>query len=265
MAEAHRDAARVLGVTVRGPRVWGWRGRTLGRRAVHPEYGACWLRVLCAPAEKAGGKLWEGTERAAVAFPTVRKPQLFGVRDWLDTAHGCRYRAELTRFVDEPVLSAEPVLRQETDLPDGWFTAVRETLSTVAATRTDRIAVRQEWIDRAVPRFTGHPAPHVEDWECAHGDFHAANLTTGATVLDWEGWGMAPRGYDVALLVAYSQLAPRTAARMRQEFRDLLDTAAGRAATLVVCADLLQSASRGDHPDLTGKLHRLVERAARQE
>ncbi|MEU6647512.1 hypothetical protein ABZ863_34005 [Saccharomonospora sp. NPDC046836] len=173
----------------------------------------------------------------------MRKPVLFGVYDWTDTPHA--YRAELTGFVDEPLLSADPVLREETELSTAWFSAVRATLATVAAVRTDRIAVRQEWIDRAVPQFTDHPAPHIEVWECAHGDLHAANLTTGAT-----------------LLVAYSQLAPHTAARMRHELRDVLDTSAGRAATLVACADLLQSAFRGDHPDLTGALHELVERAA---
>jgi hypothetical protein len=263
MAEAHQHAAEALGVAAQGPQTWGWQGRTLGRQAVHPEHGRCWLRLLSAPAEKAGGKLWEGTEQAALAFPTVRKPQLVGVYDWTDTAHA--YRAELTEFVDEPVLSADPVLREEAELSTAWFSTVRATLATVAAVRTDRIAVRQEWINRAVPQFTGHPAPHIEVWECAHGDLHAANLTTGATLLDWEGWGMAPRGYDAALLVAYSQLAPHTAARMRHELRHLLDTSAGRAATLVVCADLLQSASRGDHPDLTGKLHELVERATQKQ
>ncbi|MET9365827.1 hypothetical protein ABZX93_33630 [Streptomyces sp. NPDC006632] len=262
MAEAHQHAAEALGVVARGPQAWGWQGRTLGRQTIHPEHGTCWLRLLSAPTEKAGGKLWEGTELAALMFPAVRKPQLLGVHDWTDTVHG--YRAELTQFIEEPVLSTDPVLRQEIELSTTWFTAVRETLTTVAAARTDRLAVRQEWIDRAVPQFTGRPAPRVEFWECAHGDFHAANITTGATTLDWEGWGMAPRGYDAALLVAYSQLAPHTAARMRYEFRDLLDTFAGRTATLVVCADLLQSASRGDHPDLTVKLRELVKETAPQ-
>lgn len=81
-----------------------------------------------------------------------------------------------------------------------------------------------------------------------HGDFHAANLTTGATVLDWEGWGRAPRGYDAAISYAYAQLAPDTAARIRRELAEFLHGDAGRAALLVVCAELLQSASRGAPP-----------------
>jgi thiamine kinase-like enzyme len=199
---------------------------------------------------------------AVLILAHVPKPQLFKVHDWTDTVHA--YRAELTQSIHESVLSADPVLRQEIELPDTWFTTVRETLTSIAAARTDRVAVRQEWIDRAVPQFTGHPAPHIESWECAHGDFHTANITTSATVLDWEGWGMAPCGYDVALMVAYSQLAPNTATRMRYEFRELLESSAGRMAMLVVCADLLQSASRGDHPDLTDRPHTLAKESAYQ-
>ncbi|MGW8556617.1 hypothetical protein [Streptomyces tubercidicus] len=77
---------------------------------------------------------------------------------------------------------------------------------------------------------------------------------SGATLLDFEGFGLAPVGYDLALLYAYSLLAPQTAARIRAEF-PLLDNPAGHTALLVVAADLLQSASRGDHPD---PLHALI-------
>ncbi|WP_406459541.1 hypothetical protein OG782_37255 (plasmid) [Streptomyces sp. NBC_00876] len=257
MTAAHAHAAEALGVTVHGPQLWGWHGRTLGHRSEHPVHGTCWLRLLSAPTEQAGGKLWDGTELAAKAFPDVRMPALHGLHDW--TAAGRAYRAELTRFIDEPVLSPDPVLRTELELTADWFTTIRSTLTKIATASTDRTAVRQQWIDRAVPQYTGRPAPRIEHWECAHGDFHAANLTNGGTLLDWEGWGLAPRGYDVALLVAYSQLAPRTAAHMRDAFSNLLDTSTGHAALLVVCADLLQSASRGDHPDLTPRLLALVE------
>ncbi|MFE2967035.1 hypothetical protein ACFXKC_25830 [Streptomyces sp. NPDC059340] len=60
--------------------------------------------------------------------------------------------------------------------------------------------MRQEWISRAVPEHTGHPAPQITQRACAHGDFHAANPTTGPTILDWEGWGTAPRALTPATL-----------------------------------------------------------------
>ncbi|MEV6946771.1 hypothetical protein AB0N07_33350 [Streptomyces sp. NPDC051172] len=258
MAAALMRAAAMLGATVHGPQVWGWHGRTLSHRANHPEHGASWLRLLSVPEQKAGGKLWEGTERAHAALPAVRKPTLHALHD--HAGDGYAYRTELTAYVDEPVLSPDPVLRQELNLTDAWFATIRTTLSTIAATPTDRTAVRQEWISRAVPEYTGQPAPQIQHWDCAHGDFHAANLTQGATLLDWEGWGLAPRGYDIAMLYTYAQLAPATAAHIHREFAPLLDSAAGGTALLVVCAELLQSASRGDHPELTPRLRALVDR-----
>ncbi|MFI1655129.1 hypothetical protein ACH4ZU_09495 [Streptomyces sp. NPDC020472] len=51
MRRALIAAARGLQVAPPGPEVWGWRGRTLGRRA-----GTSWLRIVCAPSGKAGGR-----------------------------------------------------------------------------------------------------------------------------------------------------------------------------------------------------------------
>jgi hypothetical protein len=49
MVRAHATAARQLKVDPTGPSVWGWQGRTLGRRA-----DRWWLRLLCAPLDKRG-------------------------------------------------------------------------------------------------------------------------------------------------------------------------------------------------------------------
>ncbi|MEV6654957.1 aldo/keto reductase [Streptomyces sp. NPDC051219] len=257
MTTAHTQAAAALGATVSGPLVWGYQGRTLGRRADDRLNGACWLRLQSAPAGKEGNKHWEGQEIAARHFPTVRKPALHAIHD--TTTDRYAYRAELTAFVDQPVLSPDgPVLNKELDLSDAWFKSIRSDLDTIAATPTDRIAVRQQWIDRAVPQFTGHPAPHISDLTCAHGDFHLANITATGTILDWEGFGLAPRGWDTALLYAYALNTPATADRIRDAFTDILETDAGRIALLIAAADLLQSASRGDHSELEGPLRDLV-------
>ncbi|MFE1785514.1 hypothetical protein ACFW9F_23800 [Streptomyces sp. NPDC059506] len=256
---AHATAATALGVTCAGPLVWGWRGRTLGRRATHPEHGTCWLRLLRLPADKAHGRLWDGTAAAAASFPTVHRPALHAVHDLPVDDAGRVCRAELSAFITAPVLSPGPVLRTPLDLPDTWWKALRADLDTVAATPTDRTAVRRQWIDRAVPRYTGAPAPHIGEWTTAHGDLHWANLTgPDLCLLDWEGHGTAPAGYDAALLHAYTLLQPDTAHRARAVFADILDTPTGRAAQLVVAADLLQAASRGDHPELVPALHARV-------
>ncbi|MFI5526685.1 hypothetical protein [Streptomyces platensis] len=254
---AQQEASAALGVNVEGQRMWGYQGRTLGQKAHHPDHGACWLRLISAPAEQAKGKLWEGTKDAAATFAGVRKPALYGIHDGTER-NGIAYRAELTAFIDSPACAPEPVLTGELELPETWWKSLHTDLETIAATPTERVAVRRQWIDRALPQYAGVPAPTEIDWATAHGDCHFANLTTsGPTLLDFEGFGLAPVGYDPALLYAYSLLAPRTAARIRTEF-PILDSPAGHTALLVVAADLLQSASRGDHPELTEPLRTLV-------
>ncbi|MET8342787.1 hypothetical protein [Streptomyces microflavus] len=104
--------------------------------------------------------------------------------------------------------------------------------------------------------FLGGPVPTVPPaWSTAHGDLHWANLAgPGLSILDWEGWGTAPAGYDAALLHAYSLAVPEIAERVRRELSDILASEAGRFAELVVITELLQSAERGDHPELVPAL-----------
>jgi hypothetical protein len=257
MHHTFAQCAAALDVTTGGTEVWGWYGRTLSHRVQHKDYGDCWLRLVSSPKDKAAGKIWEGNRRAAELFDgKVHKPILHDVleKTWDDFT----YQAELSQYVDEPVCSAEPVLREEPDLPGSWWGSLSRSLEQVNIATTDRVAVRQEWVDRSVPRFLKVPAPQITDWETAHGDLHAANLTqTTPYLLDWEGFGRAPVGYDAAMLLAYSLLAPGFAQCVRETF-PVLKSEQGRVAQLVVITELMQSASRGDHPELVPALNALA-------
>ncbi|MGW1835818.1 hypothetical protein [Streptomyces sp. NPDC002067] len=258
MTEAFNRAANELGATMHGPEVWGWFGRTLSGRVHSPEFGPSWLRLMTAPEEKASGKIWEGNQKAAELFGGhVTMPALHATLD--ENKDGYAYRTELSQFIPEPICSPSPVLSPDAEvLPDSWWASLRASLSYVAKAVTDRVAVRQEWVDRSVPRFLDMPAPKITNWETAHGDLHRANLTTETPyLLDWEGFGQAPVGYDPALLLVYSLLAPKVVERIRETF-PVLDTEAGRVAQIIVITDLLQSASRGDHPELVPPLRALA-------
>lgn len=246
-----------LGTNWEGPGVWGWHGRTLSGRVHHPQHGTCWLRLLNGPRDQAGGKTWEGNREAAALFDGhIRKPALHDVLTDNDDHYA--YQAELSQYVDEPACSSDPVLRADLDLPATWWDSLKHDLTKVHSTPTHRVAVRQEWVDRSVPRFLNLPAPQITDWATAHGDLHTANLTKGTPyLLDWEGLGQAPVGYDAAMLLAYSLLVPAFTQQVRDAFPVLL-TDQGRTAQLVVVAELMQSASRGDHPELVPALRMLV-------
>ncbi|WP_411140073.1 phosphotransferase family protein [Streptomyces sp. x-80] len=258
MAEAFKRAVHELGVTVHGSEVWGWFGRTLSGRVHSPTYGLAWLRLTSTPEEKATGKIWEGNQKAAELFGGhVTMPALHATVD--ENKDGYAYRAELSQFIPEPICSPSPVLMPDTPAPRApWWESLRTDLAYVVKTPTDRIAVRQEWVDRCVPRFLGMPAPQIAEWETAHGDLQPANLTNGTPyLLDWEGFGLAPVGYDPAMLLAYSLLAPDFTARVRETF-PVLDTEAGRVAQIVVVTELMQSATRGDYPELVPVLRALA-------
>ncbi|MFM9493615.1 hypothetical protein ACKI1Q_08245 [Streptomyces galilaeus] len=123
----------------------------------------------------------------------------------------------------------------------------------MAAADTDRVAVRQQYMDRAIPEFVGIPAPAVTCWTAAHSDLHSANVTAPLRILDREGWGRAPQGFDAATLYAYSLLQEDVAARVRAAF-PVLGSPAGLAAEATLCAQLLQTVARGDNLTLEDQL-----------
>ncbi|MCX4461452.1 hypothetical protein OOK58_01925 [Streptomyces sp. NBC_01728] len=173
------------------------------------------------------------------------------------------YRAELSARVDQPVLSDDPILQYDLQLPGSWWADLTEALEKVSATVTDRVAIRQQYMDRAIPEFVWIPAPAVPCWTTAHGDLHWANVTAPLRLLDWEGWGRAPEGFDAATLYAYSLIQPNTAARVRDVF-PVLGSPAGLAAEATVCAQLLQTVARGDNLVLEDQLRNWAEELRRR-
>ncbi|MFE4830262.1 phosphotransferase family protein [Streptomyces sp. NPDC056672] len=213
---------------------------------------------MSAPQDKATGKIWEGNRKAAELFDgRVTKPALYDAVE--EIKDGNVYLSELSQYVDEQICSPSPVLSPNAGVfPDRWWGSLRADLDYVAKVSTDRVAVRQEWADRSVPRFLDMPAPQITEWETAHGDLHPANLTAGTPyLLDWEGFGRAPVGYDAAMLLVYSLLAPGFTQRIRETF-PVLETEPGRVAQIIVVTELMQSASRGDYPELVPALQALA-------
>ncbi|MFD5890174.1 hypothetical protein ACFWHQ_29945 [Streptomyces sp. NPDC060334] len=163
MRHAHRQGAHTLLVpSPAGPEAWGWQGRTLSRRS-----GDRWLRVVSQPLDKPTGHLWDGTTAAEAQLPrNIPRPRVLDMLDW--TAGGHRYRAELSELVPWPVLqTGGPVLTDELDLPDIWWTELNEALTTLAAVPTTRQAVRQQWIDKNFPAYLDIPPVQITDWSRA--------------------------------------------------------------------------------------------------
>lgn len=248
MHAAHTHAAQLFGCVLDGPaRAWGYRGRSLGGPVQHRGQ-PCWLRVLSAPPDRAGGKLWTGTTQARTLFAGVPRPELLAVTSWADDDY--TYQAELTERVADPVCSPTPDLTAPMTPDEPWWTALQDALDRIAGTEipaSRESVISQEYIHRAIPRYLGTADidTTVRRWTLAHGDLHWANLTAARLViLDWEGFGPAPAGFDAANLHAYTLAVPGLATQIQHRFADVLDSADGQLAQLTTAAMILQAAER---------------------
>lgn len=89
-------------------------------------------------------------------------------------------------------------------------------------------------IRKAFPEVTD---TRVGEWTAAHADLTWANVTgPQLTLIDWEDWGMAPRGLDAATLWGNALAVPSLAARVWKERRQDLESRTGRLMALFFCA-----------------------------
>jgi hypothetical protein len=98
----------------------------------------------------------------------------------------------------------------------------------------------QEHLSRRIAEVYGSGVgTTIEEWATAHADLHWGNLTSpDCWLLDWEDWGVGPRGLDAATLWGFSLGVPALSERVRQEFRDDLNSRSGRLAQLLFCANV---------------------------
>jgi len=237
--------------------LWGWEGRSLSGGTSDGQ----WLRLLTAPAGRARGGSWDGPETAEKAIPgTVPRPRFHAAHEWTDEDHA--YRAELYERIQGTSLSdglpPPPGLR----LPDAWWTSLKGALAATASAGTDRVAIRQERLDWAMPEFLGTaPDTRVPAWTTAHADIQWSYLTgPDLLILDWERWGPAPTGYDQATLCISSLTAPEVAERVHRTFEPVLNSPPGRFSQLVVASEFLQGMQRGNNLELEDPLRRQVAR-----
>jgi hypothetical protein len=260
------DRAAAQGnVTVDGQPVFGWRDRSIGvkvRTNGDAGGGSVWLRVVAEREEWAGGLFWTGNVEANV-ISGVGKPVVLGHEDW--SLGAVRARVEWMSLAPGAPCSPTPELASPVALPDAWWVGLRASLRALAATGTSRVAVAGDEVTRRLAVFFGDRVQIGRvgqiAYGAAHADLHWANLMQPECVLvDWEGWGLAPVGYDAALLLAHSLLVPQVAARVRAELAEFLDTPAGGVAQLVATARLLLRIEGGDYPQLAVPLHHHAER-----
>lgn len=253
MRQSLDHAAAVLGVEIADGVAWGWRERSIGAHVTN-DRGDWWLRVVRELTAWTGGDFWRGNAEAT-AITGVPKPAVTWIEEWDDG--DVQFRAELMTLIRANRCAATEPLRDTITLSDTWWSTLRHSVDRVANWRTGRTCLDQETVTRRLLAFCG-PAVDatVTAWTTAHGDLHWANITEPQFyILDWEGWGLAPAGYDAAILYCHSLLVPAVARRVHATFADILDSEPGRLAQLYTITRLLLRIEDGDYPDLAGPLH----------
>jgi hypothetical protein len=251
MRENLQRAAEHFELTLTGEPLSGWIGRSISA-PVSKGDDQYWLRVVSEDQKWTGGDFWTGNLDANI-FTDIAKPRVLDVFEWEEWR---QQRAEvMTRLPGHPC-SPTDALRTHIDPSPAWWTELRRTITTVAATPTQRVNTDQGKVtDRVRQRFGDAVDSTVSEWETVHGDLHWANLFGPRFgLLDWELWGRGPAGTDAATLLCYSLLVPDIAERVRNTFVDMLDTSAGRLAQLYVVARLMRRIDGGDYPDLAEPL-----------
>ncbi|WP_219419628.1 hypothetical protein [Pseudonocardia nigra] len=260
MCAAHDHARAALGLRL-GPapdstEAWGWNGRTLGRPVDTPT-GPGWLRLAAAPSGHTDHVFWSGNHDADAVLPVgTPRPARRANLDWHD--HTWSYRAELFDHTTDPPISPTATLTDTPTLPPRWWAELRATLTAISAVPTSRHTTDQHYLDWSVPTFLDPDMDTTTtSWTTAHGDLHWANLCAPRLqILDWEGFGRAPAGYDAVMLHTHSLLAPDLAEHVHAELAATLDTPTGRFAELAVIAELLHNAADGNTTIPTRPLRR---------
>jgi hypothetical protein len=249
LGQAWRHAVTALDLTTptAGELHCGVGGRTVSGPVTRPDGSTAWLRVESAP--QPGGRLWEGNRLAEqILPPRIPRPRLLAAYTW---GAGPVFQALVFTHVHASPVSTTPDLNKPPTVATTWWADLHTALHDLQQVPAPH--GRRSHTPGYIARIPTHLPEVVEadvdltvrTWVTSHGDLHWANLTQDPLVLlDWEGWGTAPAGYDAAVLHAYALAEPDTAAKVRARFSDVLGTEDGRLAQLIICAEIVQAAPR---------------------
>lgn len=216
--------------------VYGESGATEGYRT----RAGTWVRIERRGATRFASA-WVGLE-AASAIGGVTKPAWFQSATWADPERGVVWRVDEVELITVPMVAD---LRAAAELPDVWWSGLRESLAALARHQTDRVGMSQAHVTRRITEVFGDEVDtRVDEWTCAHTDVHWDNLSVQGHLIDWEDWGNAPRGLDAACLWQASLGDADLSRQVRLAFGDDLDSRSGTLAMLVQCANAIRAAAR---------------------
>ncbi|MGW1989595.1 hypothetical protein [Embleya sp. NPDC001921] len=206
-----------------------------------------WVRIERRSLDRIGGQGWNGVESAAV-LSGIAKPEWFAGMSWRETDGDAMWRVDETELVTAAPVKPGGRLTVDPKLPDTWWATLNTSLDALAAQETTRVAtpdtvtITRDGVTNAIRETFGDRVDTtLDEWVPAHADLNWANVTgpPDCWILDWEDWGLAPRGFDAATLWGNSLALPDLADRVRRERHADMATRSGRLMALFFCSKVV--------------------------
>jgi len=205
-----------------------------------------WVRIEARPFSHVTGQ-GSGVESAACLPRNIAKPEWYQGLSWQVAEQRLLWRADETELVTASPIKPGGVLITDPGLADVWWATLGRSLEALATQSITRIAtphtvpISQERVTATIEGvFPGYVKTTVTEWAVAHADLAWANLTAPECwLLDWEDWGLAPRGWDAATLWGNSLAVPVLAERVQREYQADLGSRSGLVSQLFFCAEII--------------------------
>jgi hypothetical protein len=187
-------------------------------------------------------------------------PKILRETEW--QGDGVSWHAfQFTRAPSPSIQSTPWISAPMPDLGDRWIADLSRALAAVSAAPLSRWVIHPGLVARVIAQRFGRKAPYdIDEWRSAHGDLNWGNLTAPElSLLDWEQWGAAPRGFDAATLLSLSIGEAALYRRLERAFAGELATPSGKVARLFTLARRLNRIEAGLQDP---REHRPIEREA---
>lgn len=205
-----------------------------------------WVRIERRDFARISAQGWNGPE-AATILRGVSMPQWHMGLTWRDQVEPVMWRADEMDLVTAAPVGRAALVIDNPRLPDSWWATLNASLDALAAQRTPRTAtpdtetITQELVTSTIQEvFPEITHTTIGEWAPAHADLTWVNVTGPEfCLIDWEDWGMAPRGLDAATLWGNSLAVPVLSHRVRDERRRDLESPSGKLMALFFCAKVV--------------------------
>lgn len=214
--------------------------RSIGFRTEH----GTWVRIEVRDLARSDGQGW-GIECASILGGVAMPAWHEGV-SWIDRERGVMWRADETEYIADNPVKPGGILTTDPQLSETWWATFNSSMAALAAHTTTRTAtpnlepITGERFSATIQNVFPGVDPTITEWTAAHADLAWPNLTAPTCyLLDWEDWGMAPRGFDAATLWSASLAVPALADRVYRQRQADLDSHTGKLVQLYHCAELI--------------------------